>query len=98
MIDVKRIFLIVAIILLVTGCSTGESNHDKNNNDSTNEEQTAEESTKKSDKSISFSDVNVIVQNKSMHVTGDTKLTENFFYYKVVQGDQVMIEEQKFNI
>lgn len=79
---------VVFLLTLIVGCSQspGENNGAGGNEEINNE-------AFESDLSISFSEIEVIARDKSLFISGEAKTNANEFYYKLEQGDEVIIEE-----
>src|SRR5690625_6411616 len=82
-----RYFLIIVSFLFVIGCSS--------NDESTTETEPEEtkEQTVESNIAISFSEVDVRIEDKEVQVDGSARTDEDTFYYTIEQGDTVIVEE-----
>lgn len=85
-----RYIFIVASLFLIIGCSN-TNEPEEIPDDTTN-------AVEKSDVSVSFSEIEVIVENKTLYVTGDARTELNSFYYTVEQGSESIIEETEVEL
>lgn len=92
----KQLFVFVSFVVLLVGCTSNTDQQQEVENEQNNASE--EELVKESDQAIQFSEVNVIIQNQTLYVTGITKLTNDTFYYTVEQGGDTLIEETEVQI
>lgn len=87
-----RYFLIIVSFLFVIGCSS--------NDESTTETEPEEikEQTVESNIAISFSEVDVRIEDKEVQVDGSARTDEDTFYYTIEQGDTVIVEETEVSL
>ena len=91
--DMKKYLLVFASLFFIVGCNNSEVSEPEEK-----PEQTKQEVVEKSNVSISFSEVDVVINNNVIHITGEAKTTEDVFYYVLQQGDLILVEETEVKL
>src|SRR5690625_7732834 len=85
-----RYFLIIVSFLFVVGCSSNE--------EPTADPEETNEQTEESNVYISFSEVDVRIEDKEVQVDGAARTDEDTFYYTLDQGETVIVEDTEVSI
>lgn len=86
--------MLIFLLILTVGCSQSPNDNSViNNENDTNSDESFE-----SDFFISFSEIEVVARNESLQVSGEAKTNADEFYYKLEQGDDVIIDETAFEL
>lgn len=87
----KYFILLMSIFTILTGCSN-ESNEDEEM------EQTAEEQGEEVESIIRFGEVNVLVNDHRVLLSGEAETSEDVFYFTFEQGEEMLLEETKVRL
>lgn len=88
-----RYLLIIVSFFVMVGCSS-------NDEPAADPEDPVEKNdqTEESNVSISFSEVDVRIQDKEVQVDGSARTDEDTFFYTLEQGDTVIVEETEVSL
>lgn len=88
----KRVLFIIISLSLIVACSHGE------NNEVSQTEGNRTENNVESDVSVKFAGIDVFIKRHTIQITGDVQTTEDHFYYKLDNDEEIIVEETKVEV